>query len=344
MLAAGFARAQAADPFAKFSNVKKTDAVSAPAAGRVPVILDTDINGDLDDTYAFVQVLKNPRFDVKLITTTSGNSVERARQIAKMLAIAGRTDIPIGLGGNENPRPGSQSDWVGNYNLKDYHGKVYEDGVKAMVDTVNKSPVPVTIIGIGPLQTISRALERDPGIASRANLAIMNGNIAATRDKATGVIIPEGNTRNAIPEAQRVYAAPWKSMIIAPLDTTDIWLGKRERPIFDAAAGDPLLEALIGCREAFVAKFHPDGKGWKPNGEPGFTQRIFDCSAVYLADPDPSIRKWVNVQKMKIKVTDEGRTVVDPQGHEILVALTWNDRDATADYIVKTLTSPTVKP
>ena len=88
------------------------------AAGKkIPVILDTDIGGDIDDTWALAMMLKSPEFDVKLITSDSGNDVYRARLIAKLLEVAGRTDIPVGIGVKPGDKPGRQSAWVGDYDL-----------------------------------------------------------------------------------------------------------------------------------------------------------------------------------------------------------------------------------
>ena len=36
----------------------------------VPVILDTDIGSDLDDTWALAMALKSPEIDLKLVTVT----------------------------------------------------------------------------------------------------------------------------------------------------------------------------------------------------------------------------------------------------------------------------------
>src|SRR4051794_26657939 len=65
---------------------------------RIPVILDTDIGDDIDDTWAVAMLLKSPQFDVKLITTTNGKAEYRARLLAKLLTAGDRTNIPIGLG------------------------------------------------------------------------------------------------------------------------------------------------------------------------------------------------------------------------------------------------------
>ena len=71
---------------------------ASPQNKKIPVILDTDIGTDIDDTWALAFLLKCPELDVKLITTASGDTFERAKIVAKILEIAGRTDIPIGLG------------------------------------------------------------------------------------------------------------------------------------------------------------------------------------------------------------------------------------------------------
>ena len=65
---------------------------------KIPVILDTDIGGDIDDTWALAMMLKSPELDVKLVVTDTGNTTYRAKIAAKMLEIAGRTDVPVGVG------------------------------------------------------------------------------------------------------------------------------------------------------------------------------------------------------------------------------------------------------
>ena len=74
---------------------------------KIPVILDTDIGNDVDDVWALVMLLKSPEVDIRLITTGTNNTIYRARLVAKLLEIAERTDIPIGVGiplqvGDEN--------------------------------------------------------------------------------------------------------------------------------------------------------------------------------------------------------------------------------------------------
>lgn len=65
---------------------------------RIPVILDTDIGGDIDDTWALAMLLNSPELDLKLVVTDTGNTTYRAKVAAKLLEVAGRTDVPIGIG------------------------------------------------------------------------------------------------------------------------------------------------------------------------------------------------------------------------------------------------------
>ena len=70
----------------------------ALAAEIIPVILDTDIGDDIDDTWALTMLLKSPLLDLKLVTTTRGKAEYRGKLVAKILTAAGRTDVPVGLG------------------------------------------------------------------------------------------------------------------------------------------------------------------------------------------------------------------------------------------------------
>jgi inosine-uridine nucleoside N-ribohydrolase len=95
----------------------------------IPVILDTDICWDIDDTWALIMLLNSPELDVRMILTATGNTPLRARLAAKILEIAGRTDIPIGIGLHQDNNGNMQDDWVNGYSLSRYPGKVYADGV-----------------------------------------------------------------------------------------------------------------------------------------------------------------------------------------------------------------------
>ena len=76
---------------------------------KIPVILDTDIGDDIDDTWALTMMLNSPELDVKLVIGDYGKPVYRGKILAKMLEAAGRTDVPVGLGAGEGEGKGNQS-------------------------------------------------------------------------------------------------------------------------------------------------------------------------------------------------------------------------------------------
>jgi len=184
----------------------------------IPVILDTDTGNDIDDTFAIALLVRNPAFDVKLVTTTDGQQDYRTKLIAKELTIAGRTDIPIGIGAGPTPGEGKIAPWIHDFKLSDYRGKVYSDGVSALIKSIKKSKGPVTIIAIGPLQTLGEALRRDPSIAHRARLVAMQGSVYKGY-LGTPKPFPEWNVKLDVRAAQRVLSADWQSITITPTDT-----------------------------------------------------------------------------------------------------------------------------
>ncbi len=156
-----------------------------------PVILDTDIGFDVDDVWALVFLLQCPELDVKLITTTTGDTWYRAAIVAKLLTIAGRTDIPIGIGIPLDYSAPTHEAWLGDFQLSEYAGVVIEDGIGALCKTIHDSHEPVSLIGIGPLPNIAAALSRSPILrVMRALLGCMAacvGGIWARRSQCENI-------------------------------------------------------------------------------------------------------------------------------------------------------------
>src|SRR5260221_7378637 len=116
--------------------VSATDTHPAKPA-PVPVILDTDIGDDIDDTWALALLLKSPELELKLVEGDYGKAQYRARLLAKFLDRAGRTDVPLRIGLDIAPHSdGGQAAWIKDYDLKSYLGKVRVDGVQALINTI----------------------------------------------------------------------------------------------------------------------------------------------------------------------------------------------------------------
>src|SRR5438876_1233755 len=74
---------------------------------KIPVILDTDIGGDIDDAMALVYAARHARLQVLGVTTVQDGSY-RAVMALKLLELMGRTDVPVFRGARNRLLKGSQ--------------------------------------------------------------------------------------------------------------------------------------------------------------------------------------------------------------------------------------------
>lgn len=298
---------------------------AAAASARVPVILNTDIGDDIDDTWALVMLLKCPELDLKLVTTTHGKAVYRAKLVCRILETAGRTDVPVGLGAGGMDGTGAQAAWVEAYDLKNYRGKILSDGAQAIIDMVSESAKPVTVMSIGPSTTVAAALERRPEIAGRAGFVGMQG--AVRKGYGGGPVGPEYNVKENVPAARAALLAPWRETVITPLDTCGLVRLTGERFGRLAASADPLVRALL-----------ENYRIWSRKGsvqELTSSSVLFDTVAVYLALPGK--KPLLRLEQLRIDIRPDGLTVIDPAGARMSVATSWTDLDAYEDFLVNAL-------
>jgi len=300
-------------------------AESAPE--RIPVILDTDIGDDIDDTWALAFLLKSPEIDLKLVVGDNYKALYRARIIAKFLQAAGQTDLPVGIGLKpEDKAGGGQSKWVETYDLASYPGKVHPDGVQAIIDTIMSSPTPVTLLAIGPVPNLAEALRRQPDIAKRARFVGMHG---AVRKGYDGNPKPaaEYNVKQDAKSCQAVFTAPW-DMTITPLDTCGLVRLRDAKYAKVRDSNDPIAKALIENYRIWC--------GNDPKRADSGSSILFDTVAAYLCFSNQLLK----MEQLSIRVTDDGMTVIDPQGKPMNVATSWSDMAAFEDLLAQRLANP----
>lgn len=293
-------------------------------AHKIPVILDTDIGGDIDDTWALAFLLKSPEVNLKLVVSDTGDTEYRAKIVAKLLEVAQRTDIPVGVGISQAKDGGPQSPWVADYDLARYAGKVERDGVGAIVRTIMESPEPVTLVCIGPVPNIKAALERKPEIADKARFVGMHGSVRLGYD---GKPNPdkEYNVVADVKACQKVFTAAWP-MRITPLDTCGLvrLSGARYQKV--AQSSDPLARAVIENYRTW--------RKAKPAEQIDSSSVLFDTVAAYLSFSTD----LVHIERLPIRVSDDGFTRIDSQGKTIECAMSWKSLSAFEDLLVERLT------
>ena len=316
--------------FSGVSSAVETD--SSPVSGKenpvakIPVILDTDIGDDIDDTWALALLLKCPELDLKLVVGDQHKSLYRAKLIAKFLEKAGRTDIPVGMGLGPEEGEGRQSKWVEGYDLDSYPGTVHKDGIQALIDTILNSPEPVTLIAIGPVPNVAAALEREPAIAKRARFVGMHGSVRLGYG-GNEKISPEYNVHANAKACQKTLSAPW-DITITPLDTCGLVRLEGEKYAAVRDSKDPICQAIIENYRIWAAD-RDDAKAADTR-----SSILFDTVAVYLAFSE----ELLGMERLGIRVTDDGFTKIDPDAKTMDVATSWKDLEAFEDLLVGRLT------
>ncbi|HME51636.1 MAG TPA: nucleoside hydrolase [Candidatus Lokiarchaeia archaeon] len=293
---------------------------------KTPVIIDTDIGSDIDDTWALGLLLKSPELDLKLVTTVTQDTPYRAKIAAKLLEIAGRTDVDVGLGPRETETWGPQASWVMDYDLAGYPGQIHENAIEALVNAILSSPEPVTIITIGPLTNIALALEKEPEIASRARIMGMLGSIRSGYNGKPSPD-PEYNVIQDVSACRAVFSAPWE-ITITPLDTcgTVVLSGEQYEAI--SRSNDPITASIVENYEIW-AFAHGNTKKLDKSSV------LFDTVAVYLAISED----FTAMEMLDLAISDKGMMHVDENGRPVRCATDWRGNCEYEDWLVQRLLS-----
>lgn len=130
------------------------------------VIIDCDPG--IDDSLALILALNSPELDVIGITTVSGNvkSDQGARNALKVLRLMGREDIPVYIG-EEIPlerelvtaQDTHGEDGLGETDYKEADVEINYGGVDFILNSARNESI--SIIALGPLTNLAKAIEKD---------------------------------------------------------------------------------------------------------------------------------------------------------------------------------------
>lgn len=298
----------------------------APSPAERPVILATDIGDDIDDTWALGFLLKCPELTLKLVATEYGKSPYRAKLLAKFLEKTGHAGIPIAVGPDVEPHgEGPLGEWVRDYDLNSYPGRVHSDGVGAIIEVIMGSPEPVTLICIGPMPNVAAALEREPRIAQRARFVGMDGSVRLGYGGAKKPCA-EWNVKASPAAAKKGLSAKW-DITITPLDTCGLVVLDGDR-----------YQRILRARDVVPATIVENYRLWSKAGKTEaqaekHSSVLFDTVAVYLALSG----RFCEMERLGLRVTEDGYTVIDDQAKQMSVATGWKDLDGFRDLLVNRL-------
>lgn len=288
---------------------------------RLPVIIDTDIGSDIDDSFAIVYAAQCSNLDIKLVITCTDDTIARAKITAKLLTIIGRDkDIPIGVGlRNDNRTHHTLFDWASDFDLNSYKGGVFEDGIGQMGKIITESPSIVNIIGIGPMTNFPELLKRYPDAAKNARIFAMAGSIHRGYNNASNPV-PEYNVYMCPWCMQVLLSAGWQSITLTPLDTCGT-----------VRLGAPLMAEILAGENTtalglvsslmyfciFTTQYDCTAKEVYPV--------LFDTNAVLLMLPEA--KDFIDFQELRLSISDKGYTEIDNEhGVPVQVALNWQSK------------------
>jgi purine nucleosidase len=146
------------------------------------IVLDTDMGSDVDDALCLALALRSPELELRAVTTVGNESLLRARIAAKLLALGGRSEIPVHAGCRAPLLGGDAFNWFG-HEGEGLLGPCEEPDVSPLhsVDALRavlRAQSDIHLVAVGPLTNIAAALILEPDLAGRiASLTAMGGHI-----------------------------------------------------------------------------------------------------------------------------------------------------------------------
>ena len=180
----------------------------------IPIAIDTDIGGDVDDALALGLVLESPEFDLRAITTVRGNVSARTQLTHELLGVYAKDSnpaIPVAAGASEplgenwhQAAEAAQPSPIG------------ADAVNLLawqIEKARSAKERLTVVAIGSLTNIALLLARHPELINAFDLVWMGGNWGGDRPK------PEWNSL-CDPEAAAVVFQSGMMVKMVGLDVT----------------------------------------------------------------------------------------------------------------------------
>ena len=290
-----------------------------------PTLIDTDAG--TDDLMAIAFLVSNPDVRIEAITVVNGlaHPDAGARNIIRLLDLAGRRDIPV-FAGRSAPLQGKAEFPVEWRKISDELPGVAlpapsrrpesKRAADYLIERLRDQTRPVRVLALGPLTNLAEALKRQPSLTgSITELVIMGGALHVPGNLGDGDIFKTNNTTSewnmfVDPLAARIVFRSGVPIRLIPLDATNkvpvdvAFLAK-----FQAGVRSPLARAVSQVLESDRAFI-----------QAGFFYAWDPLAAVALLHP--AVVKTTNLHiEIRQDPPEEGRTVQTPGRPNARVAL-----------------------
>jgi len=301
---------------------------ATPVHAATPVIIDTDVGDDIDDAFALALAASAPRLDLLGVTTAWGDTGLRRCLTLRLLAAAGRPDVPVAQGrATPDAVRFTQAAWAAG-------GGEPPPGIGAVEfirEQVRQRPGQITLVALAPLSNIEDLIEHDPETLRRLKrVVIMGGSIYVGYGAGPGHPTPPSAEYNvaSLPKAFAGLLALGVPVVLFPLDSTQLKLDTASRnQIF--ARRSPLTTALAQLYDPWRTL-----NAWRQTDP-----TLFDAVPIaWLLDPT-----LCPTTPLRIAVNDQGFTTVvaGPPNVEACLSLR---QDAALTLILRDLAPPQTEP
>ena len=180
-----------------------SEAAIAATTGKRPVILDTDMS--IDAVIGMLYLLKAKEVDVRAITTVHGMSAVTtgSRNARRIVELTGNPQIPVAAG-SAKPLQGEREFPAHLRALSDALGgavlplpKSAPSALSApdlIVKELTREGEPVTIVAMGPLTNIAKALAKNPAVAKRIKEVVLMGGAINVEGNVYKMLVGMKNT------------------------------------------------------------------------------------------------------------------------------------------------------
>lgn len=269
------------------------------------VIVDTDPGQD--DVMALTLLLKSTGVDITAVTTVAGNSTieNTTRNAAYTLGLLGRKDVPL-YSGAAKPLKRKLiravvhgESGLDGVDLKNVESPLTNNAAEKIVDIVMQSSEPVTLLTLGPLTNIARAIMNDPVTMMRVHqIVIMGGAFEVPGNKSR---VAEFNMF-VDPEAASIVLDLPVTKVFVPLDACNhIQLKLAD---FKQVKNPALREALIAMNRPYIDNLKKD---MATEGA-----LMYDAlAAYYLLEPERCPTEEISIELETKGYYTRGMTIID---------------------------------
>lgn len=151
---------------------------------KIPVIIDTDIGDDIDDSFAICLAMRSPEIELIGVTTVFKNTLCRAKIVKRFLTLGGFENVPVYAGSvyplctrevynNDIKFDEKPISYTDDFDKEKIDTSI--DGAEFIIRTLEKSERPVVIVTLGALTNIAEVLRRRPDLKNKIDFISMMG-------------------------------------------------------------------------------------------------------------------------------------------------------------------------